>query len=87
MKDWNDNEELVEDWPIPIAVKYSDPLEEKSFETTMTLVFHPIRYMMNKKYDRRPSAVGEIDASEFRAKLDAIFMYFTIQSTQIGFRK
>ena len=53
MKDWNDNGELVDDWPIPIVVKYSDPLGRKSFEATMTFVFHPIRYMMNQKYDRR----------------------------------
>jgi hypothetical protein len=34
-------------------------------------------------------AVGNVDANEFRAKIDAILMYFTIQQNkiQIGFHK
>ena len=36
-----------------------------------------------------PNPVGTLDANEFRAKIDAILMYFTIQQekTAIGFRK
>jgi len=36
-----------------------------------------------------PNAVGETDGLEFKAKIDAILMYFTIkrQKTPIGFRK
>jgi len=36
-----------------------------------------------------PDAVGGIDALEFRAKIDAILLYFTIEQekTAIGFRK
>ena len=35
------------------------------------------------------SALGNIDGNEFRAKIDAILMYFTVQheNTHIGFRK
>jgi hypothetical protein len=35
------------------------------------------------------NAVGTLDANEFRAKIDAILMYFTIQreKAQIGFHK
>ncbi len=35
-----------------------------------------------------PDAAGRIDTSEFRAKIDAILMYFTVQQrVQIGFLK
>jgi hypothetical protein len=49
-KDWNENGTLVEEWSVPILVKYGDSLGQRRFEVRMHLVFHPIRYMLNKNY-------------------------------------
>jgi hypothetical protein len=49
-KDWDASGTLAdEDWPIPITIKYSDPLDKRHFEGTVTLMFHPWTYNMNKK--------------------------------------
>lgn len=64
-KDWDSNDKLVEEWSVPISVKYSDPTGQRRFEVTMTLVFFPIRHMMNKKRDR-PSLIGQSPTWEFR---------------------
>jgi hypothetical protein len=70
MKDWNANGELIDEWPIPISISYSDPLDQRHFEATMKLVFRPIRYMMNNKRDRPhqpPFLQGQREPSwEFR---------------------
>lgn len=62
-KDWDGNGELVGEWPVSVSIKYGDPLNQKQFETTMTLVFFPIAYMMNEKHSspfKQDRAVYEI---------------------------
>ena len=49
LKDWNANGELVEEWVIPLRVRYSDFSKKRRFVSTMNLVFHPIRYIMSEK--------------------------------------
>jgi hypothetical protein len=51
LKDWNANGELVEEWPIPLKVTYSDFSKQKKFLTSMTLVFHPIRYILEENHE------------------------------------
>lgn len=53
MKDWNDNGELVENWPVSITIQYTDALEKRRFEGTATLMFYPIRFMMSKSSNER----------------------------------
>ncbi len=51
MRDWDGNGELVDEWPIPLTVHYSDFSGKKQFVAKMILVFHPIRYMMDEKHN------------------------------------
>jgi hypothetical protein len=51
MKDWDGNGELVDEWPIPITVEYTDFSKKKKFQANMNLVFHPIRYLLDEKHN------------------------------------
>ncbi|HEV2964702.1 MAG TPA: hypothetical protein VG649_22930 [Candidatus Angelobacter sp.] len=56
LKDWDANADapLVDEWPIPITLNYSDFSRKKNFEVTMKLVFHPIRYLLEKDREWPP---------------------------------
>lgn len=70
-KDWDTNGEIVGEWPVPIRITYDDPLNQKHFETTLTLVFFPITHMMNKRHKPpsfiKPEPNWEIRNIEHRA--------------------
>jgi hypothetical protein len=68
MKDWDGNGKLVADWPVPLVVNYEDPDGEK-YEATMTMVYHPIAEIMNRKinpnFPRQPDVVLEFTNLKF----------------------
>lgn len=49
IQDWDGNGTLTDEWPIEIAVRYSDPLGKRHFEAKMTLLFHPIKHIMYRR--------------------------------------
>jgi hypothetical protein len=57
VKDWDGNGKLLEDWPIALTITYSDPLGMRHFEATVTLMFHPIRYLMYKRHNNAPDFI------------------------------
>jgi len=51
LKDWDGNGELVDEWPVPLTVEYSDFSKKKKFVASMTLVFYPIRFLLDEKHN------------------------------------
>jgi len=54
-QDWNGNGTVTDDWPISLTIKYSDFSKKKTFATTMELLFHPVRYTVDKNHPGWPS--------------------------------
>ena len=59
---YKENKITRAEWPISIQVRYRDSLNQKRFRATMTLVFHAIRYMLEKEHNLS----GGLPILEFR---------------------
>ena len=54
-KDWDAHGELIEEWPIPVELTYTDFSKKKLFSVKMVLVFHAIRYLLKERHKEAPS--------------------------------
>lgn len=55
VKDWDKNGEMIDEWPVPIKISYTDFTKKKQFVTTATLVFHAIKYILERPPTPWPS--------------------------------
>ena len=53
IQDWDGKGELTNDWPIKMTLNYTDPAGSNTIQQSVTLLFHPITFMMKRKQQDR----------------------------------